>query len=269
MSLLQGLVVPENLEKEDTSAFEPLPSGIYEAVIHQAYVKQSPKGAKAIDLTLRIPSRKNFQIQEDIYFTNKKGEVFWTKNGLKNPLPGYSKVDELCQIVAGVRLPEMTEEKKLVQRWSKDAKALVPEQVDTLPDLLDQPVTIVVLEKKLNKTQDRGDGVWVDTNDVLIKNEIQKFLRDSDGLCLTEINSGSTKRAYAERWLARNEGLIKDTYKPVANAAPAAATQASAFTGAANSAPTKSLFKQEDSTPQVDPVQAESTTEAPRFETNG
>ena len=280
MSLIQGLTVPDNVQdapepKGSNINFDPRESGIYHAIITQAYTLVSKNGASGLNLTLKLPDENNFQYQETIYFTNRKGEMFYTakKTNIRHPLPSFSRLDELCQVVTGKKLTQMSEEKKLVKRWNNDVKENVPEEVDVLHELLDQSVDVALLKIRANDQKAGDDGKWVDTNEPIVKNEIQKFLRHSDGLCLTEINSGVTQRAYATKWLERNAGNTKDTFKEIAGAsAPAPQTQTSVFANpvSGSDAPThsqatESLFSTEA---PAQPAQAQSAGKTRQFNTN-
>jgi hypothetical protein len=218
MSLFSNFANDNNIKDDQdivggTGGFAPLDSNIYDLNITAAFLTQSQGGAWALNLHADTAGKT---YRETIYFTNRNGENFFTKDGERSYLPGYNLVSALALLTCNEAFQALENrfEEKVIQLYDPKEKKEMPTKVNMVMPMVGKTVKAAILRKTENKKvkDDSGnyvpefkDGVAV-TRDT---NSIEKFLH-SDTRTVTEIKSNVAEPVFAPKWLETWEGNVKD-----------------------------------------------------------
>jgi hypothetical protein len=257
MSTLFGNLSTEGLEESTDrlgGGFGPRDSDIYDFEIKAMYAGQSDSGARSVTF---IGTEGGKEYRETFWITNGKGENFFMAKdkdgkptGKKAPLPGFTIVDDICQIATGKPLSEQDTEDKVVQVWDQGKQ--VNKSVPMLIDCLGQHVALGVTRRKVNKNAKNDAGVYVPTAEEREENATDKVFHPELKLTIVEAKAGADNATFWDAWLELNKGKTQDRRKikdgqgetgqagapKASRASNAAAPQA----GEAAAAPKKSLF---------------------------
>ena len=223
--------------------FKVYESDAYEAVVKMAYMGTAKSGAQFIGLQLTLQGDKEYR--EDLYFTNKDGENFYTKNNKDYILPGFQNIDELCLLTTGKGFEDQETEEKIVKLYDSTQKAETNQSVQVLSEVIGQPV-IVGIKKETSWKQVKNDatGQYEDTNEKRDTNQINKFFHADNQATVTEARQELPFGVFFEEWVKANKGNTND--KTRGAAAPAGGGAKAGRPGAAgpasNAKPTQSLF---------------------------
>jgi hypothetical protein len=199
-------------------------TNMYDGRVKMAYAASYDSGAQYIQLIL---AKDGKEYRERILITNGKGENFYTKDGKKLPLMGFSMIDSLCVLTTDQPLSAQDVEEKIVNVYDYELKKEVPTAVPVLTGLLDQEVTFAI-ERQLGFKQAKGgDGKYHDTAEEQETNELQKFYHTETKLTVTEAEQGLEEGVFYHKWLAANVdengiGKVRDKRKGTKNVAGAA-----------------------------------------------
>lgn len=200
--------------------YSPIASGMYNAKVKMAYARTSSGGALGVTIEFLVTPKTGEPktVEQTFYVTNRNSENFYVKNGKKFHLPSYNTVNELCQLLTGKGLGDTVTEDRMLEIWNGDAQARVPTQVPVLTGLLDKDVVLCILQTRENKRVANSEGIYVDTEEERIFNEVDKVLttKDNTPLTLTEQQTGITEATFAAGWVAKWKDKVRDRYKPVA-----------------------------------------------------
>lgn len=237
---IAALQLGNNVEKtnEDviaTGGFT-LPTGLYPMVIENAYLDKTDTGAMMMHVHLKrkVGGNQVYRFNNCIVSGDAKGnKPTYIKDGKEYPLPGYSQMNQICKIAAGVTLGQIEPEKKLVKLYDFDAKAEVPREVPVVTQIVGQEILVGIRLRRENKRAQQN-GKWVDTNEAREFNEIDKVFYP-DGFTVTEKAAEAEEASFVEKWrTAHPEGTVIDKFKPVAGQASGGkAANAAASTAAA------------------------------------
>lgn len=215
-----------------------LPTGLYAMTVENCFLDKTASGAMMMHLHLKRKTGGNqvYRFSDCIVSGDAKGnKPTYTKDGKEYPLPGYSKMNQICQITAGITLGQIAPEKKLVKLYDFEAKAEVPREVPVVTEMVGQELLVGMQLRRENKRANQN-GKWVDTNEAREFNEIDKVFYP-DGFTVTEKAAEAEEAVFVEKWTKANpEGTVIDKFKPVAGA-PAAGAAASAPASTAAAAP--------------------------------
>jgi len=215
-----------------------LPTGLYAMIVQNAYLDKTSTGAMMMHLHLKRKTGGNqvYRFSDCIVSGDTKGnKPTYIKDGKEFPLPGYSKMNQICQITTGLTLGQITPEKKLIKLYDFDAKAEVPREVPVVTEMVGQEILVGLQLRRENKRA-RQNGKWIDTNDTREFNEIDKIFYP-DGFTVTEKKAEATEAGFVEKWRAANpDGQVIDKFKAVAGA-PAGKSAAGAPASTAAAAP--------------------------------
>lgn len=239
MSMFKNFGSDDLEQAEDRlGGFSVLESDIYTGTVKALYAGKSKSGA--INLTL-IADLDGREYRETIYISNRNGEHWFTRDGKKQPLPGFTLINDLCLITTENELSELETEEKVVMAYDFDLKKEVPTNVQMVTAVLGQPVSLGI-HKVLENKRELVNGEYVDTPDVREFNSIDKVFHPEAKITVAEARRGDTKGEFWNKWLDRNKGEIRDrrTIKdgqpapgaggpPQAGAAPKAAARPSLF----------------------------------------
>jgi len=205
-------------ETQDTlGGFAPAPSDVYAATVTMAYAGEAASGAQNVTI---IAKAGTTEFRETVYVTNKKGENFYTKDGKKNPLPGYTTVDDICLLTTESPLSEQNVEMKMVKVWNSDEKKELPAEVPVLIDMIGKPVNLAVLRVKEFKQKKGDDGKYHDTDEVRVSNAINKAFHAETNKTVNEYRQEVENAEFYESWVERNKGKDRDKTAGKGNSGP-------------------------------------------------
>lgn len=212
-------------------------SNIYTGTIVVAYITQSEKGAMAVNLDVKLEDGSNYR--ETIYVSNRNGETFFTKEGKKYPLPGFTTIDNICLITTEKGLADQdTEDKTLMLRDFESGKD-VPREVPVLVELTDKPVALGIIKIRENKTKkNESTDKYEPINEERLLNNINAVFHPEAKVTVNEALEGRDPDFW-DAWIGRNEGRLVDRYKEVKGGASRTAGRASSSDAPAR----KSMFK--------------------------
>jgi len=215
MSLF-GKLKTDNLEETQDrlgGGFQPLETGLYTGKIKQAYAGQSVAAAANLTLIVDVNGR---EYRETIYVSNKQGENFFLNKDDKTkkvPLPGFSIVEDICQITTGIALSDQDVEDKMVKIYDYDLSKEVPKSVPVLTALLGQEITLGIGKVVENKNVKNSSGVYEPTADERVFNNIEKVFHTETKMTVVEARQGLAEGVFMGAWAERNNGLLRDKRK--------------------------------------------------------
>jgi len=223
MSLLKNLKTDDTITKERDSVGNggPVDSGLHKCTIALAYLTKA--ASEALGLVLHLKTEEGREIRQTIYMTSGKekgGQNFYTdKEGAKHYLPGFTLCNNLALLTTGKDIGDLDTETKVVNVYSKDAKAEVPTKVEMIVDMLGKEVIAGVIKQVVDKTQkNEATGKYEPTGETREENEIDKFFRARDRMTTVEILAQATEATFADTWDAKWTGKVRERAKG-ANAA--------------------------------------------------
>lgn len=193
-----------------------LESGVYEGVVKLAYAgKARASAAQSITVHIDLGGREH---RETFWITNKVGENFYPDKkdaNKRQPLPGFTMVDDLCLVTTGLPLSEQTVEDKVVALYDFDAKKEVPTNVPVLTDLLGKPVTVAVIRQTVDKQKKDTAGNYVNTGETREENVTDKFMHQETHRTVTELRQPTVDAIFYDKWAAKNTGVTRNKAKGV------------------------------------------------------
>lgn len=241
MSLLAGLSTDASIadEKDSVGSTGALESGLYPSSISLAYVTKSGGGATGLVVHFKTDGGRD--IRQTLWMTSgtaKGAKNYYEKDGEKHYLPGFLAANALCLLTVGKEISELDTETKVVNVYSKEAKAEVPTKVEVPVELLHKDIIVGLHKNKVDKTtKNESTGEYVPTGETREENEVDKFFRISDSMTTAEIRAQASEATFIETWKKKWSGVTRDKTKGVAGTAgaPKAAVPAT-------KKPTTSLF---------------------------
>ena len=244
MSLLSNLTTDETIanERDSVGSSGPLDSGLYNCNVSLAYIQKSQGGA--LGLTLHLKTDAGREVRQTLWMTSgtAKGckNYYEDKQGAKQYLPGFIHANALALLTTGKEISALDTETKVINAYSPEAKAEVPTKVEMVMDLLGKEIVAGLIKQTVDKTQKNDAGVYVPTGETRDENEIDKFFRASDRKTTAEIRAQVEEAKFADTWLEKWQGKVKDkSSKTAATGAPGAPRAAAP---AAAKKPATSLF---------------------------
>lgn len=210
MSLFEKLTTTGLEAATDSLGGRPvLDTDIYDGTIKAAYVITSAGGAMGITLIAQLG---NTEYQETVYITDKTGKNYYVSQGdpaKKNPLPGFTLINDLCLIATGAPLSEQAHDTKVVKKYDSDAKKELPTEVPMLIDLLDTDITFAIRKQISDKMKKEGDE-YVSTGETREENVIEKVFHPTMHITVSEATKEVTEPVFYTAWLEKNKGTVKD-----------------------------------------------------------
>ncbi len=203
-----------NNETDSVGSGGVLDSGIYMAKVMLAYLIEAASGAMGLVLNLKTDTGR--EIRQTVWMTSGKakgGKNYYEKDGEKFYLPGFLVANSLALLTVGKEIGDLTTDEKVVQAYSKDAKAEVPTKVQMFTDLLQQDILVGLIKQTVDKTAKDDAGVYQPTGETREENEIDKLFRAKDRMTTTEIRAKSEAAAFAVTWEAKNTGNVRNKSK--------------------------------------------------------
>jgi hypothetical protein len=187
-----------------------LDSNIYPFQIKTIYLGSSKTAAVSATVVGKLENGSEFKTTQWIISGNSKGnKPYYERNGKKYPLPGYTVIDDICQIVTGTSLGDIEMEEKTVKIYDFELGKEVPTEVDCICDVEDGEVFLAVIKQLEDKTEDDGaGGRSVIVGESRETNEVAKVL-NADGATLLEVKDAA-EIVWKDKWLTKNEGNVRD-----------------------------------------------------------
>lgn len=231
MSMFGNLNVPQNVVKETDSlgGFQVLESGLYKALIQQAYGTESRNGAKGLVVKFEIQKANGDKVPFTTTFwvTNKEGSVtYQDKEGKQHYLMGFNQANAICLGATGKQLMELPNETRVLKIFNYQERKEVDTQVQVLPDLLGKTIALGLLKTRENKTVQVGNE-YVPTQEEVFRNNVDKIfiLKDEAAYTQNELEANAAPE-FAVKWSEKWTGQVQDRYKQVSGAASGTTTTA-------------------------------------------
>lgn len=196
--------------------FEAIPSGVYEATVKVAYVgASSAADSKAQSITL-VADIDGKELRETIWISNKAGANFYPdKNDpkKKQPLPGFTTIDDLCLLATGHPLAEQDVEEKVVKIYDYTEKKELPKPVSVITALLGKTVKLGVLRQIVNKQKKNDAGLYVNTDETRTENTIDKVFHAETSRTVTEYRQEVLTPEFHQVWSDKNSGKDRNRVK--------------------------------------------------------
>lgn len=217
MSIFSNLSNTGLEESKDTlGGFQLFDTNIYTATVKLAYAGESAGGAMSVTFLFDIDGKEH---RETFYVTNRQKQNFYTTNGKKYPLPGYTIVDDICVIASGKPLAEQETEPKMVKIYNTMAKEEVPTQVPVLVDLIGNKVALGIFKQIENKNAKNASGEYEPTEETRELNVVDKVFHPEVKLTVVEAKAGKTEPNFWNKWLEKNKDTVRNrcTFKGKSN----------------------------------------------------
>lgn len=217
MSLFGNLTNDGLEEAQDRlGGFSRLETDAYLGKIKMAYAGKSPGGAQSITIIFGHGDGAKEEYRETIYITNKQGENFYVDNDKKKqPLPGFTTIDDICQMISGKPLAQQSHEEKMVNVYDVDQKKEIPKSVPVLVELLGGDVILGIVKQLETKQVKQGD-VYVDSAETRETNVIEKVFHHPSKLTVAEAKKGVQTAAFYTAWVEKHKGQTRDKTKKAA-----------------------------------------------------
>jgi hypothetical protein len=246
-----GNLTTEGLEEQGDrlGGFAAIPTDAYIATIKAMYAgKASASNAQNVTILADI---NGTEYRETIYITNKQGQNFFhPKDGKgnrdttkRNPLPGFSVVNDICLFITGKPLNEQTTEEKQMNVYDVEAKKELPKSVQVISATMGEPIGLAIIREIVFKQEKNSNDEYVDTNETRIQNNIDKVFHPTMQVTASEVKhtpEGKTPEAdFIPKWTEQNKGKDRDKTKGKSSGEAPKSGKPGA---AGNSASTPSLF---------------------------
>lgn len=221
MSLFKNLTNDGLEENQDRiGGFGPLETDVYAGTIKVAYAGKSDGGAQNVTIIADLGGK---EYRETLYITNKKGENFYlNKEDKRVALPGFTTVDDICQVATDKTLAEQATEDKMVNIYDPDLKKEAPKSVPVLTELTGKPILVAVQKSIVDKTKKEGND-YVPTGESREENTIEKVFHPEFRCTVVEakkaVADGKKPEAgFIDVWVERNKGKTRDKRQDRSNA---------------------------------------------------
>jgi len=213
-NLLHNLTTDELKPSKDTlGGFQLLDSNVYATHVKMAYITQSSGGATGIALELSIEGITQTHM-ETVWVTSKEGKNYYLKDGQKNPLPGFTLINDLCLLTTEAPLLAQEVEEKKVEVYDWEIKGKAIKSMPVLVDLIGKAVFAGILKQKVNKRVADAAGVYVATAETRDENVLHKFFHCATSQTANE-RQADAEAHFREHWEGRYTGVLLDRMVPV------------------------------------------------------
>lgn len=213
---------------------------VYDGKIALAYAGKSDQGANFLAVKILFNNGHNYS--ETMYVTNRNGENFYTKDGKKNPLPGFTTANDLALLSTGMSLADQDFEEKVVPIYDFDAKAEVNKKVMVATSMIGKPITVAIFKQieDKNKKND-ATGAYEPTGEFRDTNVIDKVFHNDTGKTVSEF-VGKKDAEFQAKWREKNKGKVRDKSKGLAGKTGAPGKSGAPSSAGGGGTKSKSLF---------------------------
>lgn len=235
----------EEVKEKDSLGGNLKNSDLYDAVVDLAYTTKADSGALGFTIVFKLEDGSTQRLQEWITSGDAKGnKPYYERDGKKIPLPGFTKISAITEILMSKPLADFTDsdaETKTIKLRNKEQKKEIPTDVPMITGLIGKKVKIGLLQVRANKQEKQGKN-YVDTAEERIFNEVNKVFNEN-GFTLEEIDANFDEPDFINKWLDKNKGKLDDRYKEIKGGA-SNTNKSSMFgdKGGQQSKPANSLF---------------------------
>ena len=219
---LSALKMDKDVEKAtDNLGGGALDTNVYKLKVKTVYFGKSDGGAMSATLIGDLEDGSEFKSTQWITSGKAKGgKPYYERNGKKYPLPGYSIIDDLCQLTIGMSVGDAETEEKSVGIYDFELQKDVATEVECLADIKGMEVYLAIQKQLVDKTAenpefDDSKPANKDTNKLRLptgetreENEVIKVMSE-DGATWKEI-SDDAESQFGEKWLTKNKGKVRD-----------------------------------------------------------
>ncbi len=209
---------------DSVGGFTARESAVVPMLISMAYLDESKGGAASVNLIFKDSDENELRITEYISGGRAKGQktFYISKTNKKVPLPGWSKINDLCLTATSKQFKEQTAEPKELLLWDYDTQGEKLQTKKVITSLLGAQVKIGVLLVKvdvnvLNPAFDQtkpinklSNSEYIPSGETREINEADKYFNIDTDLTTAEVNAGSTEAKFIHTWLKKWEGELKD-----------------------------------------------------------
>jgi len=183
-----------------------------EWTIKFAYLDKSAGGAA--NLNLRMVDSEGKEYRETIYFTNKKGETFYEREGKRHNLPGFNQVQAICLLAGKKELKDMTTETQAIPVYDFDAKTEVIKEMACVKELDGAKAIFAILrfiEDKKKKNE--STGTYEATGETREANRIDKVFQSGTKRTVAEVIAKKETGEFLDKWLEKHQNQVIDLSK--------------------------------------------------------
>lgn len=186
---------------------------IYLGTVRQAYGITSKNGSIGVSLEVELEDGSKYK--ETIYMTNVKGEPFYTKDGNKLPLPGFTVINDICLLLTDNPIDQQNSEEKTIAIYDFESSKEINREMPVLVDLIGGEIALAIQKKRENKTkQNERTKKYEPINEERVSNNISKVFHP-EMKCTVNEAMDELEPTFWDKWLERNQGKVYDTYKEV------------------------------------------------------
>lgn len=217
-----GADVTNEVEKDTLGGGGPLATDVYDLTLKAAYMDAAKSKAISVNLLLETSNGRRVNVTEYITSGEAKGcKPYYEKDGKKFPLPGYAKINTLCQLLTGKTIDQLSTEDKVLKLYDFTARQETNQTKKVITELTGKTLqagVFKVIEDK--KSKNEATGNYDPTGETREVNEVVKFF-NTEGKTLEETLSGKDA-TFKQEWLTAHQGKTKDKSTKVAaqNGAP-------------------------------------------------
>lgn len=218
-----GDVTTEGLEQAQDrlgGGYSAKDTGIYTGKLLQFYAGESTGGAKSVTVILSGGDFGDTEYRETIYVTTgrDKGQRNWfpakdrqgNETGKKQPMPGFSVINDFCLATVGKELKDVNFEEKIVNIYDPEHQKEMPKSVPVAVELLGQEVSVAIVKTLENKSEKDGNGGYRPIADTREVNSIEKVFNTQSKMTVAEAQNGATEAQFWEAWANKHTGVTRD-----------------------------------------------------------
>lgn len=218
----------------------PFETDVYDFTIKLAYIDYSRGKAMSVNLELETAEGRKMRAQQWVTSGEAKGckNYYVDRNGKNQYLPGYTLVNDICQLTIDMALEDTDPEEKTISLYDFSAGREVPQEKMILTELMGQKITLAVVKQIVDKNVQDASGAYVPSGETREINEVVKAFHPEYGVTVGEAKAGLREPDFRERWAEANRGKTLNKAKGAGDGASAGAPTPAVATPA----PAKSLF---------------------------
>ena len=215
-----------------------LPSNSYDMTITAFWAGKYDSGAGFVELHAETVDGKKYKLRECT--SNKNGDNFYEKDGEKNFLPGFNKMNSVALLASRKGLADGDWQLKTIKVWNKDASAELPTEVAMNMSVVGKKITLGILEVEVNKTvKNEATGKYDPIAETRVENQLDKVFDFESKKTIAEFRAKAENAQFHGDWVAKYAGQKQNRVKTTGLAQGGAN---SAAAGAAGGKPVDDLF---------------------------
>lgn len=199
-------------------------SGLYPATLKCVYMDKFSGGSLFAALVWEISDGKGGTLkltERETLISAKTNSCKYRddKTGKLRPLPGYTKVSDICQMVLGMTLEEVGDmgeegmEPKVHAVYDFDAGKEINKSLLTINDIHNAPM-YVGLQQIISNKQTKVGADWVNTDETREENKVNKLFNENKQTLVEMLENAEP--TFAEKWEKVNAGKVVNRVKKVA-----------------------------------------------------